>query len=260
MWCDIGVNLNSSQFKHDIVDVVARARKAGVTQQIIISSDLDESQEVIALAERFNLWATAGVHPHHASTWDQYSGESLRAQLAHPSVVAVGECGLDFNRNFSPPDAQRIAFTEQLEIAARCHKPVYMHCRDAHDEFLTILDRYRAQLPNAVLHCFTGNRQQLRDCLHRDLFIGITGWIVDERRGQDLREAIHDLPLNRLLLETDSPYLVPRDLPNKPTSRRNEPAFLLHIATVVATLKGISVEVLQQHCRENVQMAFGISA
>jgi TatD DNase family protein len=258
MWFDIGVNLNSSQFRHDVDAVVARARAAGVMQQLLISSDLEETEHVVALAEQWGLHASAGVHPHQASSWNEHSSAQLVQLAQSPHVVVIGECGLDFNRNYSPPDAQRDAFAAQLQIAAQLHKPVYMHCRDAHDDFFSILDRYRAQLPNAILHCFTGTRAQLQDCLKRDLYIGITGWICDERRGHDLREAVRDIPLDRLLLETDAPYLLPRDLPEKPSSRRNEPAYLPHIAQAVAALKGVALNELAQQCWRNSVTAFGI--
>ncbi len=258
MWFDIGVNLNSSQFRHDVGEVVTRARAVGVTQQLLISSDLDETEQVIALAEAGQLCATAGVHPHQASRWNEHSTTRLMQLAQSTQVVAIGECGLDFNRNFSPPEAQRDAFAAQLQIAVQLQKPVYMHCRDAHDDFLAILDRYRAHIPTAILHCFTGTRAQLHDCLKRDLYIGITGWICDERRGHDLRDAVRDIPLNRLLLETDAPYLLPRDLPVKPASRRNEPAYLPHIAHTIAAVKDVAISDLQQQCWQNSITALGI--
>jgi len=259
MWFDIGVNLNSRQFNDDRDAVVARARAAEVQAQLLISSDLDDSAQVIALAQHHGLYATAGVHPHQASTWNDDSAAQLRALVSAKAVVAIGECGLDYNRNFSPPEAQRCAFAAQLQLASELNMPVYLHCRDAHADFLSLVDRFRARLPAAVLHCFTGTRDELRDCLARDLYLGITGWICDERRGQSLREAVRDMPLNRLLLETDAPYLLPRDLANKPSSRRNEPAFLPHIAQAVADAMHIPLETVQQQCWRNSLTAFGIA-
>ncbi len=141
-----------------------------------------------------------------------------------PEVVAIGECGLDFNRNFSTPEEQEKAFTAQLALAAELEMPVFMHCRDAHERFLALLDPWLEKLPGAVLHCFTGSRQEALDCLERGLYLGITGWVCDERRGLELRELLPVIPADRLLLETDAPYLLPRDMKPKPASRRNEPA------------------------------------
>jgi TatD DNase family protein len=154
----------------------------------------------------------------------------------------VGECGLDYFRNFSPPEAQRAAFAAQLEIAAEVHKPVFLHQRDAHGDFTAILRDYRTSLTGGVAHCFTGSRPELEDYLALDLYIGVTGWVNDERRGQDLRAAVPHIPGDKLMLETDAPYLLPRDLVPHPKSRRNEPAYLPHIARTVAQLRGESLE------------------
>lgn len=174
-------------------------------------------------------------------------------------MVAIGECGLDFNRNFSTPDEQEKAFTAQLALAAELEMPVFMHCRDAHERFLALLDPWLDKLPGAVLHCFTGSRQEAQECLARGLFLGITGWVCDERRGLELRELLPLIPADRLLIETDAPYLLPRDMTPKPSSRRNEPAYLGHIVERVARWRGDDPHWLSAQTDGNVRHLFRIS-
>jgi TatD DNase family protein len=174
------------------------------------------------------------VHPHHAADFDAHTTTALRTLLASPTVVAVGECGLDFFRDYSPHDKQCAAFAAQLELAAETRKPVFLHQRDAHDEFVALLAPMRTRLVGGVAHCFTGGRKELAAYLDLGLYIGVTGWVCDERRGAELRDALPAIPLDRLLIETDAPYLLPRDLAPKPRHRRNEPRFLAHILERIA--------------------------
>ncbi|GAA3711485.1 TatD family hydrolase [Oceanisphaera sediminis] len=237
---DIGVNLTNGQFDKDRAEVIDRAKAAGISALLLTGTNLEESRAVAdyAATEPGFCYATAGIHPHDAKTFDDQSLTALRALAARPEVVAIGECGLDYNRDFSPRPKQDAVFEAQLELAAELQLPVFMHCRDAHDRFLEILAPWRARLPAAVLHCFTGSEAELRDCLALDLHIGITGWICDERRGRELQQLVTLIPANRLMIETDSPYLLPRDLSPKPASRRNEPAYLPHIARRIAECRG----------------------
>jgi TatD DNase family protein len=237
---DIGVNLTNSQFDKDRSQVIIRAKAAGISALVLTGTSLEESRAVAeyAATEPGFCYATAGIHPHDAKTFDSQSLSVLRTLAARPEVVAIGECGLDYNRDFSPRPRQDAVFEAQLELAAELQLPVFMHCRDAHYRFLDILRPWRSRLPAAVLHCFTGTEAELKDCLELDLHIGITGWICDERRGQDLQRLVSLVPSNRLMIETDSPYLLPRDLSPKPSSRRNEPAYLPHIARRIAACRG----------------------
>lgn len=237
---DIGVNLTNGQFDKDRHDVISRAKVSGISALVLTGTSLEESLAVAdyAATEPGFCYATAGIHPHDAKTFDDRSLTALRALAARSEVVAIGECGLDYNRDFSPRPQQDAVFEAQLELAAELQLPVFMHCRDAHDRFLEILAPWRSRLPAAVLHCFTGSEAELRDCLALDLHIGITGWICDERRGRDLQQLVSLIPANRLMIETDSPYLLPRDLSPKPASRRNEPAYLPHIARRIAECRG----------------------
>ncbi|SHI04426.1 TatD family hydrolase [Ferrimonas marina] len=254
---DIAVNLAGPRFDRDRDEVIHRARAAGVNRQLLIGSDLAESEQCLTLAQQWDgLFSTAGVHPHHASEWDEQSAAQLRPLLAQPQVIAVGECGLDYNRNYSPPAAQRNAFAAQLALAAELGMPVLLHCREAYQDFLPMLAEVRDALPGAVLHCFTGNADELAGALALDLHIGITGWVCDERRGTELRQLVTQIPPHRLLLETDAPYLLPRDLKPKPKSSRNEPAYLPHIARVVAELRDEPYEALCRQCEINVNQLF----
>lgn len=249
MFVDIAVNLTSSRFDQDRASVIHRAQQAGVMHQLVLASDLKETQEVIDLCHAYGgLFATAGVHPHQAKTWDHTSLERQRTFLNDPCVVAVGECGLDFNRNFSPPEQQKVAFLQQIELAQQLDMPVVMHERDAHQDFFEILTSVDIQ---GVLHCFTSDLTALKAYLDYGLSIGITGWICDERRGQLLQELVRYVPLDRLLVETDAPYLLPRDLPKKPSSRRNEPQYLPHIVETIARLRGDSLSSVAKACWHN---------
>ena len=255
---DIGLNLSNPQFDADRDAVVQRARDAGVEALILTGTDLAESRAAADLAQRWPGYAfsTAGVHPHDARHWDAASGDALRQLASLPQVVAIGECGLDFNRDFSPRPEQEAAFSAQLELAAELQLPVFMHCRDAHARFVALLEPWLPRLPAAVLHCFTGNGDELAECLALGLHIGITGWVCDERRGEELRTLVPRIPAGRLMIETDAPYLQPRDLSPKPKSRRNEPAFLAHIAATIADLRGEPVEQLLRHTRTTSRAFF----
>jgi TatD DNase family protein len=238
---DIGANLTAAAFKRDLSAVIDRAAAAGVHTLVITGTSLAGSRAAAELAGRTApaaLYATAGVHPHHAveATGDWLS--ELRALAGRPRVVALGECGLDFNRNYSPQADQIRCFHAQLELAAALRLPVFLHERDAHDTFTGILREHRASLPDAVVHCFTGTRAHLDTYLSLDLHVGITGWICDERRGRELVALVPAVPARRLMIETDAPYLLPRNMPSPPRDRRNEPAFLGHVLNAVAVARG----------------------
>jgi TatD DNase family protein len=258
---DIGSNLTHDSFAADRDAVLNRALEAGVRRQIVTGADMTSSAQAAALAAAHpgTLSSTAGVHPHHAQSLDTALREELCALLRLPQVVAVGECGLDYYRNFSPPDAQRAAFIAQLEIAAAARKPVFLHQRDAHADFTAILKDFRPALIGGVAHCFTGGRPELEDYLALDLYIGVTGWVNDERRGQLLREALPHIPADRLMLETDAPYLLPRDLSPRPKSRRNEPCYLPHIARTVAALRNDTLEHVATTTTRNATLFFAPS-
>jgi TatD DNase family protein len=257
---DIGINLGHDSYDRDRDAVVARARAAGVTTLIATGASLAANPAVLALTRAWPgvVYATAGVHPHHASELDAGHRAELCALWAEPAVVAVGECGLDYHRNFSPRTDQLRAFAWQLEWGAASGKPLFLHQRAAHADFMAVLREHRASFKSGVAHCFTGTRAELEDCLALGLHIGITGWICDERRGLHLRELVRDIPADRLLLESDGPYLLPRDLKPQPAGRRNEPAFLAHIAATVAACRQESLATCAAHASAATHQLFGL--
>lgn len=257
---DIGANLTHDSFDEDREEVIERAAQAGIGRIVVTGASEQGSRDALMLARQKpgTLYATAGVHPHHASDYDDRAHDTLASLVREPEVVAAGECGLDYFRNFSPADAQRQAFQRQLELASDCDLPVFLHQRDAHADFVDILRPMMAEIPRAVAHCFTGDLNMLQDYLELGLYIGITGWICDERRGAHLKDIVADIPLTRLMLETDAPYLLPRTLEPKPGSRRNEPAFLTEVLRVVANAMGLpEIEVANATTR-NSELFFGL--
>jgi TatD DNase family protein len=254
---DIGVNLTSSRFGADWRSVADAARRAGVETLILTGTDAEDSRQALAMAAALDLHCTAGVHPHQAAGWSADTEPRLRQLLAERRVCAVGECGLDFFRDLSPRAQQENVFLAQIALALEFDRPLFLHCRDAHARFAELLRPYAGRV-RGVAHCFTGTAAELEQCLELGLHIGITGWICDERRGQELRALVPRIPLDRLLLETDAPYLLPRDLPQPPVSRRNEPKFLPHIAASVAGLYGLSLDTIVMHSGDNARRLFAL--
>jgi len=257
---DIAVNLTNKSLLRDLDGVLQRAFDAGVSRIAVTGTSIEASQQAIDLCRRFpeRLVSTCGIHPHHASEWDNSSRDALEQMAAEDCVRAIGEAGLDFNRNYSPPEAQELAFEKQLELAAELGLPLFCHQRDAHLRFCEMLRAFREEIPRVVVHCFTEGRAALDDYLDLDCYIGITGWICDERRGLDLQQAVSAIPRERLLLETDAPYLLPRDLEPKPSSRTNEPAYLPHILRAVARHRAEPEQELASQVLENSKIFFAL--
>lgn len=255
---DIGANLTHESFVHDLDAVLARAKAAGVERIIVTGASEQGSRDALRLTGHYPdyLYATAGLHPHHASEYSSDSDQLFRELLLNPKVLACGETGLDYFRDLSPRAAQIFAFEKQLEIAVDCGKPLFLHQRDAHEDFLGCMKNVRDRIGPAVVHCFTGDRKSLFDYLDRDFYIGITGWICDERRGQHVAELVKHIPANRLMIETDSPYLLPRTLRPKPSHHRNEPAFLPHIAAAIAHHRAEAIEITARTSTETARQFF----
>jgi TatD DNase family protein len=239
---DIGANLAHESFDADRDEILRRATAAGIVQILVTGSSEESIRRAIALAQEHPgvLFATAGVHPHHAVDLNADTLPALKELARDPVVVAVGECGLDYFRDLSPRELQRRAFGWQLELAAATGKPLFLHQRDAHEDFIAILRERR--IAHGVAHCFTAGEKERDAYLELGLHIGITGWINDERRGLELREVVKGIPAERLLVETDAPYLLPRDIRPAPKTRRNEPAFLPYVVRAIAAARGESVE------------------
>lgn len=257
---DIGVNLTSKQFSQDLPDVIDRAVAAGVAHMIVTGLTAPLSQAALELARSRPgvLCSTAGVHPHNARTYDRYTQSELRNLASFPQVVAIGECGLDYDRDFSPRDQQRAAFESQLELAAELQKPVFLHQRSAHDDFARILANARPRLAGGVVHCFTGDERELDCYLELGLCIGITGFICDERRGLHLQRLVRRISPERLMIETDAPFLLPRDLAGV-RGRRNEPAYLPHVAKSVARHAGRDEAELRRSTTATAFALFGLA-
>lgn len=260
---DIGVNLTHPSFAHDRGALLARAYQAGVCQLVLTGTSVADSEQALTLCRQLDetgerLFATAGVHPHDAREWTPASAQQLRDLLREEPTRAVGECGLDFNRDLSPRPQQEKALEEQLALAVELGKPVFLHERDASQRLAAILRVYRDSLTAAVVHCFTGDRQALFAYLDLDLHIGITGWICDERRGSHLHPLVREIPAGRLMLESDAPYLLPRTLRPRPRSGHNEPAFLPEVLREVAQHRGESMEVLAAHSTACARRFFGL--
>lgn len=255
---DIGANLTHDSFAADCGAVLARAAAAGVTGLVVTGSSLACSRAALALTQAHPrmLRCTAGVHPHHAAHQAPSALTELTTLWDAPEVVAVGETGLDFFRDFSPRSEQERVFEWHLEQAARHRLPLFLHEREAHARFLPMIRAARDALTDAVVHCFTGDRTALYAYLDLDLYIGITGWICDERRGRHLQDLVRDIPSERLMIETDCPYLLPRDLRPRPRDGRNEPAFLPHVLTAVACARGEDSAALAEQTTANARRFF----
>ncbi|HSW13870.1 MAG TPA: TatD family hydrolase [Solimonas sp.] len=254
---DIGANLVHDSFDADFDSVLHRAWQAGLGAIVVTGSSADSNRKALELARRHprHLYSTAGLHPHHASEWSEALGSEIRELASAPEVVALGECGLDYFRNLAPHADQQRAFRAQLDIAVELGKPLFLHQRDAHADFLAILREYRPRLCEVVVHCFTDTREAMQDYLSLDCHIGITGWVCDERRGKALFEAARDIPDPRLLIETDAPYLLPRNAP-KQSDRRNEPALLPWVVKALALARSQSEEHVARVTADNARRFF----
>ncbi len=257
MLIDIGANLTHDAFDHDFEDVMRRAETAGVTQMLVTGASREGSERAHQIAEVHpNLFATAGIHPHHAEETDASTLNLLGSLAENENVKAIGETGLDFFRDFSPRDVQIKSFERHIELAASSGLPMFLHERDAYPAFGDILRTYRADISGAVVHCFTGEKAALYAYLDLDCHIGITGWICDERRGQHLHALVKDIPADRLMIETDAPYLMPRTIRPKPKTRRNEPMHLPEVCKTVAACREQPFDEVARQTTKNAQRFF----
>ena len=258
---DFCFNFTSSKFRNDEKNYIQRATDAGVSHFLVAGSDQEDSLYASQLAEQYQqgMYATAGVHPHLAKNWQDSTRETLRELAKSERVRVIGEAGLDYNRNFSSHEQQEHAFRQQIELAIELQMPLFLHERDAHTHFFSILSEYEHDLGPTVVHCFTGDEEALENYLNMDLYIGITGWICDERRGSHLHSLVRKLPQDRLLIETDAPYLFPRTYQPRPKNMINEPALLPHIAEHIAYHRGDSFDTLCNYTMANSLRFLGIA-
>lgn len=258
MLIDIGVNLTNSRFDDDREQVITSAQAAGVTQMLLTGTCVASSAQAyqLCLQHPNTLASTAGVHPHDADNVSEHYLDDLAILASKHSVKAIGECGLDFNRNFSTPENQSRVFAEQISLAAQLNKPLFLHQRDAFESWSTLLKPFIDKVPAMVSHCFTGNKQQLITCLDLGMYIGITGWLCDKKRGQALRDIVKYIPLDRLMVETDAPFLTPQNIKPKPKRSRNEPAYLPAVVAMLAECTTYSVDEISKASFDNAQRVF----
>ena len=235
---DIACNFTSDRFDNDLEEVINPAIVNNITKFGLICSRLSDIDKLLEIYNRYSkdMFFTIGVHPHHANEINEEYLKKLKEVINNNNPHAIGETGLDFFRNLSTYEEQIFAFEEQIKIAIDTNKPLFLHQRDSHDDFIKILRKYSSDINKSVVHCFTGTKEQLNDYLELDCYIGVTGWICDAKRNVELRKTIKNIPLERLMIETDCPYLIPKNLEEKPKNNRNEPTYLNHIANEVATL------------------------
>lgn len=261
---DVGVNLTNHRFDKDRDEVISRAKQRGIDQILITGTNVEESKKALILCHHYQqqfphtLYTTVGVHPHDADGVSHDYISDLRKLAKEPLVKAIGECGLDFNRNFSKPAQQLKVFNEQIQLAKQLNMPLFLHQRDAFEPWFASLTPFVDQVPAMVSHCFTGNKEELLKCVDVGMYIGITGWVCDERRGQALQDAVSLIPLNRLLLETDAPYLTPRTIRPRPKSSRNEPSYLPYIIDKIADITGLDPDEIACQTSINAQQVFNL--
>ena len=250
---DIACNFTNERFDKDLDEVINRAITNKITKFGLICSrlsDLDRLLEIYNQCSK-DTFCTIGIHPHHANEINDKYLKNLKEAVINNNPHAIGETGLDFFRNLSTYDEQIYAFEEQIKIAIDTNKPLFLHQRDSHDDFIKILREYSSDINKAVVHCFTGTQEQLEDYLELDCYIGVTGWICDEKRNVELRKTIKNIPLEKLMIETDCPYLIPKNLHNKPKNNRNEPINLNHIVNEIAVLMEIDIDSLRKQTFKN---------
>lgn len=259
-YIDIGLNLMHKSYNKDREEVIKNAQNVGVTNAIITGADIQSSIEAAEYSEKYPgiLYSTAGVHPHDAKTCDENTIKILEELASKDSVVSLGGCGLDYNRNYSPQNIQRKWFKKQLELAEKLDMPVFLHDRESYPDFSNILKQFPSVAEKSVVHCFTGNKNEVEEYLSLGCYIGVTGWICDERRGDELREAVKCIPPQKLMIETDGPFLIPRDLKPKPKKHRNEPKYLPHILERIASEMGLDSDKLSKQVYKNTKSFFNI--
>ncbi len=257
---DIGVNLTNTRFDKDRDLVISRAQSAGIKAMLVTGTSVLASEKALQLCQQYPhyLYSTAGVHPHDADHVSADYLERLRQLAEHHQVKAIGECGLDFNRNFSKPEQQLNVFSEQIQLAAQLNLPLFLHQRDAFEPWFELLQPYFSKIPAMISHCFTGSLAEVKQCLDAGMYIGITGWLCDDKRGQSLQELVRYIPLDRLMIETDAPYLTPKNIKPRPKSSRNEPAYLPYVVTRLAELTDYTETEIVTQTYANTCLAFAL--
>ena len=252
---DTHSHLTFEGLENQVDAVLARSVEAGVTRWITVGTDKEQNEKVLQLVSRHeNLWAALGYHPHYANDITDADMELLKKQLASECVVAVGECGLDYHYMNSVAENQKPVFRKHLDMASKLQKPVIVHTREAFEDTMSILDEYADNLKRVVFHCFGGDTKQTQAVLDRGFYISFTG-IVTFKRSDALREVARMIPLDRLMIETDCPYISPHPVRN---IQPNEPALLVHTAQCLANVHGISLDEFAQKITQTSEQFFGL--
>jgi TatD DNase family protein len=255
MFVDSHAHLQWRSFDNDMKDVLERAKEKRVTRIVNIGFDVAGCLKGVKLAEKYEgLYATVGIHPHDANTLNQKTLDKLRELSANPKVLAIGEIGLDYYRNLSPREVQKQAFEAQLVLAEELGLPVVIHDRDAHDDILQTLSRFKGKV-KGIMHCFSGNKEMAQQCLDLGFKISFNGTITYPKN-RELREIAKWIDLKNILLETDCPFLAPQEVRGK----RNEPSFLPMIAQEIANFRGMSVDDLAEATTRNTEKILKLAA
>ncbi len=256
MLIDSHAHLEMPQFEEDLEEVIQRAAQYGINQIITVGTDLNSSRKAVSLAERHpSLYAAVGIHPHDARKCTSETLGQIKGLAAHPKVVALGEMGLDFYRNFSSPEEQVRAFRQQIRLARELDKPIIVHNRNAHALVLRILREELAEDVGGVIHCYNGDLATAQACVEMGFYISIPGTITFKNATR-LRNVVRSLPIDRLLLETDAPFLAPVPFRGK----RNEPAHLRFVADRVAKIRKIPLDELSRATSANTRNLFGLDS
>ncbi|QKF94547.1 TatD-like protein [Fadolivirus algeromassiliense] len=253
-YIDIGANLTKKQF-NDISALLNDAKEWNVERIIITGTTVNNSKqafEMINMYKWYPLYSTAGVHPHDAKTCNKNTLDELRNLLKNDNVVAVGECGLDYDRMFSPKNVQLEWFRKQLDLAVEFNKPVFLHERSAFDDFYNIMVEYKDKI-RGVVHCFTGTKEQAQKYIDLGLYIGLTGFICDKRRNKETLEALHTIPLDRLMIETDAPFMSPVG------KHPNYPSYVSYVTIGIAEELKLKEQELAHQVYNNTIQFFNLS-
>lgn len=262
---DCGVNLCSKQFNNYLDTLKTHSIGTGLNGWIAISNSEKEWEKNIFYCRKYSeknfiIKTTIGIHPHNAVNANFNTWKNLNKLVANNKVIAIGECGLDYNRMFSPAEIQMEVFIAQMEIANKYNLPLYLHERDAHDDFYNLLCIYKAKYPNltGIVHCFTGTEEQMKKYIEFGFYIGITGWICDDRRNKNLCDAVISLPLDKLILETDSPFLIPFEYSKEWNTNTNQPDSIHYIIKKISQLTGIEQSKIKENSIKNTKTLFKI--
>ncbi|MDA9636474.1 TatD family hydrolase [SAR86 cluster bacterium] len=254
---DIGANLTHESFNIDLNEIINEFIESNINKICITGCDINDSKKALSIAQSFpeNLISTCGIHPHYADKFNDSSAEEIKKIAENNLVKAIGETGLDFNRNYSSKKNQINSFQKHIGIANELKMPLFLHQRDSHKDFLNCIEIAKPET-NCVVHCFTGSKIEMTDYLNLGFYIGLTGWICDPKRGAHMEEFISDIPLEKLLIETDSPYLLPKKVKIK--GRRNKPLFLSEVLNKVSEIRQEPIDILCSEIFKNSLKFFNL--